>query len=348
MQSNKIVTSLILLLCIVIWFGASDAAVLDMVPGDVDANGLTNISDAVYLIAHIFGNGPAPPNFRAADVNDDCINNVSDVVAVVGFIFDPSHDPLLLGCPHQEFNSGCIGFADSSAKGGLDHRQAAGDCLADPGQDPVESMYAEFIGDDLHVYHFNAFYNCCLEYVTDVEWMDYRHVVITESDTGAPCDCLCYFDLEAVIEDIMVFEPTEFVVTLIGIGGYTVGVDTLYLGGNGYMYAEAEGNDLHIHHMNAYYNCCIGYQVNYQISEFEITAVEADTGTPCYCLCYFNFESILYDLEDGNYLVRLIGLEGDTVGVEYVTIPGETGMIGEEKPDSAQLPRKSYLYPGRE
>jgi hypothetical protein len=89
-----------------------------------------------------------------------------------------------------------------------------------------------------------------------------------------------------------------------------------------YMYLEAIGNDLHIHHINATYQCCLEYFVSYQIAGNDITATEQDFGPPCDCLCNFNLESILHDLGAGQYTVTLIGIYGDTVGVEGVNIPG--------------------------
>jgi hypothetical protein len=92
---------------------------------------------------------------------------------------------------------------------------------------------------------------------------------------------------------------------------------------SGYMILEVRGNDLHIHHMNAYYNCCIAYAVNYHIDNLDITATEIDTASSlCYCDCYFNLESILYDLSQGLYNVALIGIFGDTVGIDTVTVGG--------------------------
>jgi hypothetical protein len=89
---------------------------------------------------------------------------------------------------------------------------------------------------------------------------------------------------------------------------------------SGYMVLEVIGNDLHIHHMEAIYQCCLEYFVEYQIAGVDITAIEHDTGPPCDCICRFNLESILYDLQVGSYSIRLIGIYGDTVGVDTISI----------------------------
>jgi len=107
------------------------------------------------------------------------------------------------------------------------------------------------------------------------------------------------------------------------IRGDCMNVLSSYETDSGYMVLEVEGNDLHIQHMDAYYNCCIAYAVNYQIENFNITASESDTAAShCLCDCYFNLNSILYDLDDGLYNVALIGIYGDSVGVDTIRVGG--------------------------
>lgn len=56
--------------------------------GDVNDDNIVNISDAVYLIAWIFGGGPEPiPDVLSGDVDCSGFTNISDVVAIVGYIF---------------------------------------------------------------------------------------------------------------------------------------------------------------------------------------------------------------------------------------------------------------------
>jgi hypothetical protein len=54
--------------------------------GDADGSGRINISDAVFIVAYIFG-GPAPEPLLAADTNCSGSVNISDVVFLVGYIF---------------------------------------------------------------------------------------------------------------------------------------------------------------------------------------------------------------------------------------------------------------------
>lgn len=65
--------------------------------GDVDANGLVNISDVVYLIAYVFSGGPAPNPTSSGDVDCTGIVNVSDVVYLIAYIFSGGPAPCV-GC----------------------------------------------------------------------------------------------------------------------------------------------------------------------------------------------------------------------------------------------------------
>ncbi|MGB5136915.1 MAG: dockerin type I repeat-containing protein [Candidatus Zixiibacteriota bacterium] len=55
--------------------------------GDVNADGAKNISDAVLLINHIFGGGPAPLGGSSGDVDCNGIITVSDAVYLDTYIF---------------------------------------------------------------------------------------------------------------------------------------------------------------------------------------------------------------------------------------------------------------------
>ncbi|MCK4632856.1 MAG: hypothetical protein KAT79_06260, partial [candidate division Zixibacteria bacterium] len=70
--------------------------------GDVNANGIINISDVSYLVNYLFGVpvGPAPyPSLKVGDVNCNEIVNISDVAYLVAYLFgiplgpDPCNDP---------------------------------------------------------------------------------------------------------------------------------------------------------------------------------------------------------------------------------------------------------------
>jgi hypothetical protein len=91
------------------------------------------------------------------------------------------------------------------------------------------------------------------------------------------------------------------------------------------MHVEAIDGDLVIHHINAWYQCCPIYAVEYEIEDNHITVQELDLFWPegCKCMCYFNFEATISFLADGEYVVTLIHWDGDTVGVDTAVI-GDT------------------------
>jgi len=61
--------------------------------GDADANGVVNISDAVYLISYIFAGGPAPSPLAAGDVDCNAVANISDAVSLISYIFAGGSPP---------------------------------------------------------------------------------------------------------------------------------------------------------------------------------------------------------------------------------------------------------------
>jgi hypothetical protein len=68
----------------------------DWSPGDADNNAVLNISDAVYILAYIFGGGPAPiPNVLAGDWDCNCLVNISDAVYCIAYIFGGGPPPPL-------------------------------------------------------------------------------------------------------------------------------------------------------------------------------------------------------------------------------------------------------------
>lgn len=61
--------------------------------GDADGNSTVNISDAVFLLAYIFGGGPAPDPYAAGDVDCTTLINISDVVYMIAYIFGNGPEP---------------------------------------------------------------------------------------------------------------------------------------------------------------------------------------------------------------------------------------------------------------
>jgi PKD repeat protein len=55
--------------------------------GDANVDGAADISDAVYVLEHLFLGGPRPTCGKAADTNDDGTVDISDPVFLLGYLF---------------------------------------------------------------------------------------------------------------------------------------------------------------------------------------------------------------------------------------------------------------------
>ncbi len=90
------------------------------------------------------------------------------------------------------------------------------------------------------------------------------------------------------------------------------------------MYVEVDGFDIHVHHDNAYYDCCLGYSTTNNVNYDTFIITEHDTIPECDCYCYFNLETVIPDVLPGTYVIQLIGLGGETVGVDTVAVGGSS------------------------
>ena len=61
--------------------------------GDADGSGAIDISDAVYLIAYIFGGGPAPNPICHGDADGSAAVDISDAVYLIAYIFGGGPTP---------------------------------------------------------------------------------------------------------------------------------------------------------------------------------------------------------------------------------------------------------------
>jgi len=88
------------------------------------------------------------------------------------------------------------------------------------------------------------------------------------------------------------------------------------------------GHNLFITHHWAYYQCCLSYYVEYQLNGNTILAQEIDLGDLCDCYCDFDIlKSVFYGLENGQYQVILLGLEGDTLAVASIEVGTNYGLV---------------------
>ncbi len=316
-----------LFLCALIMVCAVDIVSAGLIPvyyGDADGNGIVNISDAVFLIAYIFGGGPAPQPLAAGDVTGDCMVNITDAATLIGYVFAFDHPPLLSGCTHSDYSSGCLGLLDKSSGSTQAAEASAG------------TMYLEVWGNDLHIYHIDAFYQCCLVYHVDYDVAGFD-ITATETDLGDLCDCYCSFDLQSVLYNL---EDGEYVVRLIGIEGDTVGVQSIAVssgaGLTGFSNsgclnsAAASGNDapdieyvysngaLSFTHFNAYFNCAARFLVNFTQAGDTLRFYELNVSDEyVYCMCYFEISAQVAGLASGSYVAEVYERQypGEDIGL---------------------------------
>lgn len=70
--------------------------------GDSNADGVTDLSDAVTIFGYLFlSGGEAPPCLEAANANDDVQIDISDGIYLLTFLFSGGASPLPPGAPPQ-------------------------------------------------------------------------------------------------------------------------------------------------------------------------------------------------------------------------------------------------------
>lgn len=70
--------------------------------GDANADGSTNIADAIYILGVLFPGGgtpPVPPCDDSTDANDDGGRNIADAIALLGVLFPSTSPPPTLPAP---------------------------------------------------------------------------------------------------------------------------------------------------------------------------------------------------------------------------------------------------------
>lgn len=198
-----------------------DVVEFPYIPGDINNNGAANGIDVSYAVNFFKGGNPPPficdcPNhdslYAAGDVNGSCQFNGVDITYFVRYA---------IGGPPLRW---CIDCPPISV---YQHDDIRGDCMGIPALDDSSYMVLEVVGDDLHIHHIDATYQCCLEYVVEFNVANMQ-ITAMENDLGLPCDCICNFDLESILYDLA---PGEYRVTLINIFNQIVGMDTVSIGG---------------------------------------------------------------------------------------------------------------------
>ena len=60
--------------------------------GDTNADGNLDIADAIFVLGHLFSQGPTPSCRDAADTNDDGALNIADAISILSHLFSGSGD----------------------------------------------------------------------------------------------------------------------------------------------------------------------------------------------------------------------------------------------------------------
>jgi hypothetical protein len=64
-----------------------------VIRGDVNADGIINVGDIVYLVSYLYKGGPQPCPVEAGDVTLDRIVNVGDIVYLVSYLYKGGPPP---------------------------------------------------------------------------------------------------------------------------------------------------------------------------------------------------------------------------------------------------------------
>lgn len=80
------------------------------------------------------------------------------------------------------------------------------------------------------------------------------------------------------------------------------------------------GNDITVLHADAFYNCCLTITTEVVQEGYAINLYESESGDPCYCMCYYDLETTIYDLEAGTYTISVYNANGEYVGGGDATV----------------------------
>jgi len=73
--------------------GAGYVLAIRVIRGDVNADGIINVGDVVYLVNYLYKSGVEPCPVEAGDVTSDGIVNVGDVVYLVNYLYKGGDPP---------------------------------------------------------------------------------------------------------------------------------------------------------------------------------------------------------------------------------------------------------------
>lgn len=101
-------------------------------------------------------------------------------------------------------------------------------------------------------------------------------------------------------------------------------------------YSFDEGYTLTLKHLNAGFNCCPVFHGDVKIEGGAIAIIESETfedGGPCRCLCLFDLDYEIRNLDPGEYTIAIEGVYGTSLKATAELIPGDTGSYCEKRDD---------------
>jgi hypothetical protein len=200
MTAKQYVKGIGLFLVIAIAALAGSTAASRYVTGDANSSGAVDVDDVVFLVAYIFSGGAAPQPIEAGDA--DCSSNVDidDVVYLIAYIFSGGPAPCGGSDPSGTLTNadGCKIFPDL-------HPDSDSTWF----RDCIEYQYDGV--STLILKHVNAGFNCCPEITTEISFAG-DTITIEEIELSGDCDCLCLFDLDYEIIDLL---PGEYTISVI-------------------------------------------------------------------------------------------------------------------------------------
>lgn len=76
-------------------FAAADSiTIIGKKPGDLNCDGRTNVTDVVFLVTYVFGDGPGGCTPSLLDVDGSCQVDVGDAVYLVRYVFGAGPKPM--------------------------------------------------------------------------------------------------------------------------------------------------------------------------------------------------------------------------------------------------------------
>ena len=174
----------------------------------------------------------------------------------------------------------------------------------------TDSIYVDIQGDTATIYHTQTYRNCGALFNMDVQMAD-NHITITEIDTGASADCMCYFDLSVTIAPL---DPGYYTADIYSLELWG---DTLYWGSTSF---TIEGNwDRDWTIIDEYQSEC--YDIVIPTTWYVSTTGSDETGDGSEDNPFATIQYVLYIATEGDIVLVASGTY-----VENINWPATNGI----------------------